>query len=70
MAAILAACVVMATTVATRQLPSESLAPSATSELRDLVQRFSLDRAALGRRYPLDAAPERFARFQTFYREW
>jgi uncharacterized protein (DUF885 family) len=70
MAAILAACVVMATPVATRQLPSESAAPSSTSELRDLVQRVSLDRAALGRRYPIDAAPERFARLQTFYREW
>src|SRR5262245_41957845 len=68
--AILATCVVMATTVATRPLPSESPAPSATSDLRDLVQRFRLDPRSLARRYPLDAAPERFARFQTFYREW
>ena len=66
----LGACLVMVATVATSQLPPEPEAPPATSELRALVDRFSLDRAALGRRYPIDIAPERFDRLRTFYREW
>ncbi|HSF20174.1 MAG TPA: DUF885 family protein [Vicinamibacteria bacterium] len=43
---------------------------AAKSELRDLVSRFSVDLDALGRRYPVDASPERFQRLERFYDEW
>ena len=43
---------------------------TAKSELRDLVSRFSVDLDALGRRYPVDASPERFQRLERFYDEW
>jgi uncharacterized protein (DUF885 family) len=45
-------------------------APDATSELRDLVSRYALDRAALLRRYPVEGSPVRQARLREHYREW
>lgn len=43
---------------------------TSTSELRDLVTAFSLDRQALRRRYPVQTSPERNERFKRFYDEW
>ena len=43
---------------------------TAESELRDLVSWFSIDRQALGRRYPVDASPERIERIGQFMDEW
>jgi uncharacterized protein (DUF885 family) len=40
------------------------------SELRDLVDRYSDDRVALMRRYPIDLSPERTARFKKYYADW
>jgi len=51
-----------------------ALAPSdpavATSELRDLVNHFAADRAALVRRYPVERSPQRVARLKRFYEDW
>jgi uncharacterized protein (DUF885 family) len=44
--------------------------PASTSELRDLVDRYTADRMALTRRYPVQASPERTARFKAFYEDW
>jgi uncharacterized protein (DUF885 family) len=41
-----------------------------SSELRDVVTRFSTDRTALSRRYRMDYAPEHQARFRQFYSAW
>jgi hypothetical protein len=41
-----------------------------TSELRELVDRYSLDRAALLRRHPHPSSPERTLRLGRFYGEW
>jgi len=47
------------------------LAPRGTeSELRDIVSRFTIDESALGRRWTVEYAPQRRARFQEFYRGW
>lgn len=43
---------------------------ASSSELADIVERYSLDRAALTRRYPVEASPARFARLRRFYEEW
>ena len=40
------------------------------SELRDLVDRYSDDRVALLRRYPVDLSPERTARLKKYYADW
>ncbi len=40
------------------------------SELRDLVDRYSDDRVALMRRYPVDLSPERIARLKKYYADW
>lgn len=40
------------------------------SELRDLVDRYSDDRIALLRRYPVDLSPERTARLKKYYAGW
>jgi hypothetical protein len=40
------------------------------SELRDLVDRYSDDRQALLRRYPVDLSPERTARLKKYYADW
>lgn len=46
-------------------------APRGTeSELRDLVDRYSDDRIALMRRYPVDLSPERTARLKKYYADW
>jgi len=51
--------------------PDPSLAaPAAESELRDVVARFTLDRQALQRRYPVTLSPERLARVGAFYDDW
>ena len=47
------------------------LAPRGTeSELRDIVSRYTIDESALGRRWTVEYAPQRRARFQEFYRGW
>src|SRR6187431_540082 len=38
--------------------------------LRDTVERYSVDRDALARRYAVSYSPARSARFRTFYTEW
>jgi hypothetical protein len=43
---------------------------AATSELRDLVERYVIDRDALSRRYPVESSPERAERLARFYAEW
>jgi len=40
------------------------------SELRDIVNRFTNDENALGRRWTVDYAPTRLARFREYYRGW
>jgi hypothetical protein len=40
------------------------------SELRDLVERYTLDRFALQRRYPVESSPERYARFKKYFADW
>ena len=47
------------------------LAPRGTeSEMRDIVTRFTTDENALSRRWNVDYAPTRRARFREFYRGW
>ena len=47
------------------------LAPRGTeSEMRDIVTRFTTDENALSRRWNMDYAPTRRARFREFYRGW
>jgi hypothetical protein len=46
-----------------------SISDPGPSDLRDRVERFTADRAALYRRYDVDS-PTRHARLRTFYREW
>jgi uncharacterized protein (DUF885 family) len=50
--------------------PDAAFGPSSESELRDVVERFSLDQSALQRRYTVDASPERAARYRKFYADW
>jgi hypothetical protein len=40
------------------------------SELRALVEAYSVDRGALLRRYPVERSPQRTDRLKGFYREW
>lgn len=54
--------------------PQKAPAPSGditvgTSELAPLIERFSADVRSLDRHYDIRFAPERFARYETFYRE-
>lgn len=49
--------------------PSTLIAPPG-SELRDLVERYLADRAALLRRYPIRFSSERRERLRGFYRAW
>jgi hypothetical protein len=51
-------------------LPDPAFGPASESELRDVVERYSLDLAALQRRYPVESSPERTARLQKFYADW
>ena len=43
---------------------------TAQSGLRDTVERYTLDRRALGRRYAVEYDPVRRARYRTFFGEW
>ena len=45
-------------------------APSSASELRDLVERYALDRAGLQRRYAVEWSPDRMARLAEFQATW
>jgi uncharacterized protein (DUF885 family) len=45
-------------------------ARGAESELRDIVQRFTADENALGRRWNVEYAPTRRDRFREYYRGW
>jgi uncharacterized protein (DUF885 family) len=44
--------------------------PSGTSELRDTVELYTADRAALLRRWSVEHSPARRERLQAFYTEW
>jgi uncharacterized protein (DUF885 family) len=56
---------------AAQTLPPDPAGPSgSTSELRDVVDRYSLDRAALLRRFPVEASAERSTRLRTYYDDW
>ncbi|NIM52849.1 MAG: DUF885 family protein [Gemmatimonadales bacterium] len=46
------------------------LSARSESELASVVERYSADRAALGRRWDVEYSPTRRARFRKFYREW
>lgn len=50
--------------------PDPAGPPVAESELRDMVDRYGIDRAALQRRYPVELSPERFARLTRFNEDW
>lgn len=45
-------------------------APLRAQSLRDTVERYTLDRDALGRRYAVPYSPARRDRLRAFYREW
>jgi len=49
---------------------AQAPAAGATSELRDSVERYSADRAALFRRYGMDYSPARRDRMREFYGDW
>ena len=51
-------------------VPASAGAATQPSELRDLVDRYATDRAALLRRYPVERSPQRIARLARFYDEW
>jgi hypothetical protein len=46
------------------------LVSAPSSELRDVVQRYAVDRAVLGRRYAVDYSPARRERFRAFTAGW
>ena len=50
--------------------PASEYAAAATSELRDVVDRWSTDRAALQRRFAVEYSPERRNRLREFHRGW
>ena len=50
--------------------PASEYAAAATSELRDVVDRWSTDRAALQRRFAVEYSPERRTRLREFHRGW
>ena len=56
---------------AAQTLPPDPAGPPASiSEVRDVVDRYSIDRAALMRRYPVEASTERAARLRQYFDEW
>jgi len=65
----LAATVLSASTAGTVQR-DPSVGSASTSELRDVVMRYSVDRAALLRRYPVEASPRRHDRLREYYQDW
>lgn len=76
-AALLIAATVAAPWTAAAQTPARPAVPSAaallaqpSSPLRDLVDRYAADRAALLRRYDTPWSPERRARLASFYAAW
>ena len=50
--------------------PLASLVRTRTSDLREVVERYSTDRAALYRRYDVDYSPARRRRLREFYAGW
>jgi uncharacterized protein (DUF885 family) len=63
--------------VALAQVPRDSVVPDLAavmaaprSELAPVLERWTSDRAALGRRYPVAFSPERRERMRTFHRAW
>ncbi len=68
---VLVGSLVVAVAWAQAPLPPLTPGPAASeSELRDVVDRFSTDRQAIARRYPVESSPDRFARFKGFYADW
>lgn len=61
--------VALLATIATHstQLRAAEFRDPSLSVMRDLIERFSTDEAALNRRYNISIAPERVERFQKFY---
>ena len=62
---------------AQERAPDPAIAPAPSgditlgaSELAPLIERFSADLRSLDRHYDIRFAPERFARYEAFYREW
>ena len=53
-----------------RSAAAQQPRPSAPSELRDTIERFSTDRAALLRRYGVPFSPARRTRLRVFYTDW
>lgn len=58
-----------------QQRPKSDAPPAAAivsgpSEMRDVIERFSSDRAALNRSCPVRLSPNRYERFKKFYRDW
>jgi uncharacterized protein (DUF885 family) len=51
-------------------IPDLTNLAAATSELRDTVERFSADRAAIQRFYTMPGSPERRERLRAFYSAW
>jgi uncharacterized protein (DUF885 family) len=51
-------------------LPDLTQLPAATSELRDVVERFSADRQAILRFYTIPVSKERRGRLRSFYQAW
>src|SRR5262245_44283571 len=65
------AALILAVTAQAPAGPQRSGPPAAAvSELRDLVDAYALDRAALLRRYPVERSPQRVARLKRFYQDW
>jgi hypothetical protein len=51
-------------------VPDLTMLPGATSELRDVVERFSADRQAIHRFYTIPGSDERRAKLHGFYEAW
>jgi uncharacterized protein (DUF885 family) len=53
-----------------RALPADEDGEAAQSEIRPLIERYSVDRSGLNRSYPVSSSPARSARFKKFHSEW
>src|SRR5688572_12646348 len=51
-------------------VPRLATIPNSTSELTNVVERFSLDQQTLNRRYDADDSPAKRKRMRAFYDEW
>ena len=75
-AALALACLLAPSVSHSQTVPTTAMVPgaaglaAASSELRDLVARYSTDRAALLRRWDVDYSPARRERMRAFYEEW